>query len=319
MTPHSRKGRRLGTSQIADRPVLVTGASGFIGFHLSRRLLAEGAEVHGISRFDRSGEVEGVRWWLADVADPAVVHDVIRDVQPAVIFHLASEVTGKRDLEIVAPTFQANLASTVNLMTAAGEVGCRRFITTGSMEEPERGSEYAVPCSPYAAAKWAGSGYARMFHSLYQFPAVIMRVFMVYGPAQQDLKKLIPYVILSLLRGTAPELMSGGRLVDWIYVEDVVDALLEAATVPGIEGKTIDVGSGEQVAVREIVERLVSLVGSDVTPMFGTLEDRPHEQIRVADVAATYALMGWKPQGSLDEGLKRTVEWYRQKLKEGAL
>ena len=155
-----------------------------------------------------------------------------------------------------------------------------------------------------------------MFHALYQLPVVILRLFMVYGPEQQDLRKLIPYVTLCLLRGEAPELTSGQREVDWIYVDDVVDGLIAAAEASNVEGKTIDIGSGELVSVRNVVEDLTRLVNPKIDPFFGALAERPLEQVRKADVAATLAQTGWKPKTSLREGLQNTVSWYRQEGKE---
>jgi nucleoside-diphosphate-sugar epimerase len=153
-----------------------------------------------------------------------------------------------------------------------------------------------------------------MFHALYQLPVVILRVFMVYGPGQQDLRKLIPYVILSLLQGEAPKLSSGQRQIDWIYVEDVVAAFFAAAQVANIEGSTIDVGSGTLVSIETIVEQLVQLINPQVRPLFGALVDRPLEQVKVANVVKAYAMMKWQPVTSLEVGLQRAVDWYAQRL-----
>jgi nucleoside-diphosphate-sugar epimerase len=201
-------------------------------------------------------------------------------------------------------------------MAAASEIGCRRIVLTNSLEEPDPGDPAAVPSSPYAAAKWASSGYARMFHALYQLPVVILRLFMVFGPAQQDPGKLIPYVTRCLLRGEAPRLTSGQRDVDWIYVDDVVDGIIAAADASKVEGKTIDVGSGELVSIRDVVEQLVCLINPAVQPVFGALPERPLEQVRKANVAVALAQMGWKPKTSLTEGLENTVNWLRQEAKE---
>ena len=298
------------SSSLAGKKALVSGASGFIGAHLCRRLLQDGAEVHGTSRTRRSREEHGVFWWQGDLAEIGTVRDILTALRPDVIFHLAGHVAGARERELVEPTFRSNLMSTVNLLDVAGEVGCSRVLLASSLEEPEPGNPHAIPCSPYAAAKWAGSAYARMFHALYQLPVVILRLFMVYGPEQQDLRKLVPYVILSLLRGEAPQLMSGQRQVDWIYVEDVVDGFLAAATAGSVEGKTVDLGSGSLIPVRTLVEQLVRLINPRIEPRFGALTDRPLEQVRIADVANSLDLIGWKPTVSLEEGLKRTADWY---------
>jgi UDP-glucose 4-epimerase len=301
----------------SGQAVLVTGASGFIGTHLCHRLVEAGAAVHALSRRAVSSNASPLTWWQGDVAEIEVVRNLFRKVRPRTIYHLASHVMGAANLEHVLPTFQGNLQSSVNLLVAAAENGCSRLIMTGSLAEPEPTKGEIFPVAPYAAAKWASSGYARMFHALYGVPAVLARVFMVYGPAQQDLSKLIPYVILSLLRGKSPAISSGDRPVDWIYVDDVVEAYLALAQVPGIEGKTIEIGSGKLTSIREIVDRVAGLVGGQTKPTFGALPDRPMEPVRIADVGQTRDRIGWTPRTPLSEGLSRTVEWYREHM--GAL
>lgn len=296
---------------LARTRLLVTGASGFIGERLCRRAVEQGAIVHAVSRRPHAGDSEGVSWERADLADYGATHALFRRVRPDVVLHLASEVGGARDRSLVLPMLHANLVAAVNVMHASAEVQCNRVVLAGSMEEPDLSDLDAVPQSPYAAAKWAALGYAQMFHALYGLPVVHLRIFMVYGPGQRDLRKLVPYVTLSLLRGRAPELTSGKREVDWIYVDDVVDAFLTAAVARGVDGSSIDIGSGDLVTGRELVARLCALVGSDVEPIFGAHPDRPLERIRAADPASAASIMGWRPRVSLDEGLRRTVEFYR--------
>ncbi len=303
-------------SELAGRSVLVTGASGFIGSHLCRRLAHAGATVHATSRHAQDEE-EGLLWHCADLADAAAVRALVETTEPEVLFHLASHVAGSRSLELVAPTFHANLASTVYLLEAATETGCRRFVQAGSLEEGEDGAPPAVPASPYAAAKAAASSYARMFHALYETPIVVARLFMVYGPAQRDLKKLIPYVILSLLRGEPVKLSSGTRRVDWVYVDDVVEGLLRLALAEGVEGRQVDLGTGELVTVRGVVEKLFEQLAPGERPVFGDLADRSMEQVRAARVGETAELLGWRPPTSLDDGLAATVDYYRAELSPG--
>jgi len=294
-----------------QRTVLVTGASGFIGSHLCARLKDLGALVHGVSRRPRNNGVVQ-QWWQADLDDELATRRVVKSVSPEIIFHLASFVSGKRELDAVLPALRSNLLSTVNLLVSSTETGCARVVLTGSLEEPEGDAATATPSSPYAAAKGAASAYARMFHALYGTPVVTARLFMVYGPNQQDHNKLVPYVTLSLLRGQSPQLMSGTREVDWIYVDDVIDAYLCLATRPGLEGETIDVGSGRLTSVRSVVEQVVEIVRpARAEPDFGSIADRPLERVRTADVRKALLLAGWKSKTSLFEGLMRTVDWYR--------
>ena len=128
------------------------------------------------------------------------------------------------------------------------------------------------------------------------------------------ISKLVPYVTRALLRGESPKLSSGTREVDWVYVDDVVDAFVAAGVAPDLAGRTIDVGSGELVTIRALVEQLVALVDRGIAPQFGALPDRPLEQVRRADVARSRALLGWRPRTPLADGLARTVEWYRRTL-----
>jgi nucleoside-diphosphate-sugar epimerase len=132
---------------------------------------------------------------------------------------------------------------------------------------------------------------------------------MTYGPGQHE-TKVVPHVINSLLNGQTPALSSGLWEADWVYVDDIVDAFLSAVTQPGIEGSSIDLGSGTLTSIRDIVASLVRLTKSSIQPQFGTLADRPHQQTRVADTADADRILGWKATTSLDEGLAATVDWH---------
>ena len=305
MTPHASPARSR---------ALVTGASGFIGSALCARLADGGFDVHAVARTVPEAGDRRLRWWAADLTDPSAAAGVVAGARPDIIFHLSGRVDGSRDLAVVLPTLQNNLAAAVHLMVASTETGCERFVLAGSMEEPVAQEVDPLPPSPYAAAKWAASGYARMFHALYRLPVVMLRIFMVYGPGQRDSRKLIPYVIASLLKGEPPKLSSGRRKVDWIYVDDVVEALMASARAPHVEGTTIDVGSGQLASVREIVDALVDITGTDVRPVFDALPDRPLEKEPVADLQQALIRLGWRPRTPLDVGLRATVAWVVSRL-----
>lgn len=294
--------------RLTGRRVLVTGGSGFIGGHLLHRLVQGGARVHAVSRAARTRP--GVHWERVDLTDAAAVSALVAAVRPEVVLHLASEVAGARDLALVRPML-GSLAGTVHLLTAAAEQGGARVVLAGSVEEP-RGSSSWTPTSPYAAAKWAATGYARMFHAVWGLPTVVLRVAMTYGPAQPDESKLVPYVIRSLLDGRAPAVGSGTRLVDWVHVDDVADAFLAAACADGVAGREVDVASGEPVSIRHTVDLLARLTGVAVPPRYGAVADRPLDAPQIADPTAARELMGWRPSVGLEDGMARTVAWYRE-------
>jgi UDP-glucose 4-epimerase len=298
--------------QIAGRTVLVAGGTGFLGLHLTRKLTELGASVHVVSRNHRP-EAASVRWWRADLSQFDDVQELLKTIRPDVVYSLATHGVGRPDLDLVIPTCKIDLGTTVNLLTASAELGIGRMVVLASLEQPIVENGDVVPSSPYGAAKWAASVYAQMFHTLYKLPVATVRPFMVYGPGQPDFK-IIPYVTTSLLEGKSPRLSSCERLIDWIYVDDVITGMIAAATAAGIEGTTIDLGSGRLVPTREVIEKIAVLVGSDAMPLFGAIPDRPNEKVRTADLAPARLKLGWLPTTSLEVGLSRTVAWYRANL-----
>jgi len=302
-----------------DRVVLVTGARGFIGGHLCRSLLQAGAVVVGASRSVVHDETSGIQWVEADCGDSAAALQLLQRTRPDVVFHLAGHVTGSQDIEHVAPTLLHNLNSTVHILTAAAQTGKPRVILAGSMQEPDPGDACPVPCSPYAASKWACAGYARMFAALYGLRVTIARPFMVYGPGQWALTKVLPYSIVTLLRGDIPNLASGARELDWVFVEDVVQGLLAVADSPEAHTRTIDLGTGRLMTVRAVVELVARTVGVTSAARFGAVADRPLERPHAARADDTERVLGWRAATPLQVGISRTIEWYRTQLAAGLL
>jgi len=293
--------------------VLVTGASGFIGSHLVTRLTNCGAEVHAVSRRPQPGP-EGPAWHAANISDSAECEELVRTVSPDVVFHLASAVTGARDLDLVLPLMAANQAAAVNLLTAvARSAPNARVVLAGSIEEPHQHDDL-IPHSPYAAAKWAASTYARMFAALWDVRVSVLQIAMVYGPAQPDLTKLVPYATLALLRGDVPRLSSGTRLVDWVYIDDVVDAFVRSADADGAIGRVFDICSGRVVSIRDTVELLGLIVGGEAQLQFSAVADRPMDHAQRGDPRTAAELLDWRASTVLEEGLRKTVAWYAEHL-----
>lgn len=299
-----------------DSSILVTGASGFVGARLVRELVERGARVTGISRAERPAW-PGLDWIRCDLTDAEAVDRAFERARPELVFHLGSWVSGRRELEHVRTAFHANLETAVHLLVAASRAGCRRIVLAGSMEEPDL-TAGEVPGSPYAAAKAAQSLYAGLFHSLFSAPVVVARIFMVYGPGQSDLTKLVPYTILEGLAGRAARITSGHRPIDWIFVEDVARGLVACAEAPHVEGSTLDLGSGTAVTVGTMATEIAARLGAP-PPELGALADRPLEAIRRADPERTFARTGFRPEIGLGDGLDQTIRWYRAERAAGRL
>lgn len=292
--------------------LLVTGASGFLGASLMARLRAAGAKPIGVSR--RPAAADG-DWTVCDLLEPGAIERLFAELRPRAVFHLASEVRGTRDLDAVLPTFRSNLATTVEVLAAAARLECRRVVLAASLEELPLDQPARFP---YAIAKRAATEYGRFFQGLYGLSVVSARIGMAYGPGQRDIAKLVPHVILSQLEGRAPRLASGDRRADWVYVDDVADALIACMEAPRLEDGIVDVGTGVGTSVGEIAERLTRITGGPA-PERGALPDRAQDRTVLADASETARRIGWRATCDLDTGLRRTVAWYRQERAAGRL
>lgn len=295
--------------ELKQQRILVTGATGFIGGHVVELLRRAGSDVHAIARTDNPTTAfdTEITWHRCDLTNPDATSAAVEAAHPDQIVHLASLVKGARDPELILPMFAANTASTVHLLEAARATGVKRVQLAGSLEEPDGPDQPAT--SPYALSKAASHSYGDYYRSNTDLEVVNLQIFMVYGPAQRDENKLIPYVIRSLQAGEAPSLSSGGRKVDWVYVGDVAEGIArcctgEAATVP------VPLGTGRLATVREVVEQLSALNGDGPAPQFGSMSDRSNEVEKVADIKTTARLLGWAPGTDLSQGLSATLEWY---------
>jgi nucleoside-diphosphate-sugar epimerase len=305
---------------IDSRRFLVTGASGFIGRAVCSHLLDHGANVVGVSRTPADG-LSGIGWSQrnADLSVEEEVDRLFADACPEYVLHLAGCVAGHREVAWVRRTLLGNLVTAVNVLVAAQEADVRRIVLAGSLEEPGEIDHEPVLASPYAASKWCASAYARMFHRLYGTRVAVARIFMVYGPGQRDFRKFVPYVCLSAIRGESPQLMSGSRPVDWIYIDDVVRGLVRLCQTGPEDGTRVDLGSGRLVSTGDVAVMLCRHSGSGVPPSLGAILDRPMEQVRRADAERTQAEIGWFPEVELDEGMARTYAWYSRGVAEGWL
>jgi len=299
-------------SELAGRRVLITGANGFIGGHLCETLYSLNADVYGLDLANPiriSFPEDRIRY--VDLTDFDTLRTAISEIKPQLIYHLASLVTAKQDISLVLPMLYNNLVSTVHLMLALSEIGCERLVLMSSSEERTEGN----PGSPYAAAKAATSKYAGMFFQLYNLPVTTIRLFLAYGPRQNP-EKLIPYTIISLLRNQIPSIDSGDRICDFVYVFDVVRGLLRTGIQPGLEGKTVELGTGGGIRIKDMVSVLIDIMHSEVKPQFTALPTRIGEQALISNsnLSSSLALLNWEPRWSLREGLIETVAWYQNKM-----
>ena len=295
-------------AHLSSKRVLITGATGFIGANLIPLLHELGAEVHGscLSQSKR-GSSELASLTATDLRIEKNCEELIDKVRPDVIFHLASLVTGARDLSAIVDIMHSNLCSTVYLMRAANSAGAQKMIIAGSLEEPK---QCKISNSPYAASKAATRLYAELFNDAGSLRVNHVGIGMVYGPRQWDQQKLVPYVINAILNDEVAELTSGGSQADWTYVGDIVEGLARIASDTSLPASGLPLGTGKAVSVREVVEHLVRISGKDARIAFGKKPDRRNESASIADVRSLDRSLAWYPNTSLSEGLAETYRWF---------
>lgn len=312
---------------LAGTRVLVTGATGFIGSHLVRRLVHSGAEVHALTSTVSS--VYPTR--LVDLRDQIALHEgnltdrsamdaVTARAQPELIFHLGAYTHVGKSWQRVDECVQANVQGTVNLLQALAGSGYRRFVYTGTSEiygdvdVPFAEANQVNPISPYSVSKYAGERYCRMFHQGYEWPIVMVRPFNAYGPMQSP-DRIIPEIVTRALRGQELKMTQGRQTREFNYVEDLVDGFIRAGTVPGIEGELFNLGCGEEVAIRDLALTILDLMDNPIEAQIGALPDRPTEIWRMfSDSTRARERLGYEPQHSLREGLAKTIAWYRTEM-----
>jgi nucleoside-diphosphate-sugar epimerase len=312
---------------LTRRRVLVTGASGFIGSHLVTRLLAEGAVVHVLLRpgasADRLGAVRhALRVHEGDVTYPPSVRTAVAKSKPHVVFHLAAD-TGVRRLSEgwagVERSVEVNLRGTLTVLRAALEspTPVKRFVRAGGLEEYGSGPTPYVetqrerPISAYSASQVAATHYCEMLQRGSDTGIVTLRPALVYGPGQSA-DFLIPSLIASCLRGEDFDMTAGTQHRDLLYVDDLIDAFVLAATRDGLRSEVINVGHGVEHAIGDVADAIVRLTGSRSRIRFGAKPERGADLAHLVTTTTRAAeVLGWRARVPLEEGLRRTIEWHR--------
>lgn len=306
----------------AEGHVLVTGATGFIGQRLVRRLAEAGAEIWaGVYPGEPPERAAGlppqVEHVSLEVQDAQSVQRAVEGAAPDLVFHLVA--IGVTDPGVdPALALVVNAGGTIHLLEAMRRRDVRRVVLVGTCHEygasqrpAVSGQQLAIegldPFNAYAASKVAAWAFGRMYWRAHGLPVVTVRPFQVYGPGQPS-HTLIPAAIRAALAGEDFPMTPGEQKRDFIYVEDVVEGMMAAAQAPGVEGQSLDLGTGQAYTVREAVERIWAITEARGHILAGALSYRPGEVMHlVADAGRTARLIGWRARVGLEKGLKHTI------------
>jgi UDP-glucose 4-epimerase len=305
---------------------VVTGGAGFIGSSLVRGLLAQGAgKVVVIDNLFSGHErnLEEVRasieFHRVDIRQFDEVVPLVRDADA--VFHLAAIPSVPRSIADPIPSHQVNVDGTFNVLQACVQGNVRRVVYAASSSAyggsdvlPKVETMHADPKSPYAVQKLTGEFYARVFHSCFGLETVSLRYFNVYGPRQDPSSPysgIISLYMKALIEKAPPTIFGDGEQSrDFTYVEDVVDITLKAARASGVAGRLYNAGNGNRYTLNQVWETLQRIEGVRIPARYGEPRagDVRHSQ---ADTTAAIRDLGLSPRFSLEDGLRRTLDWYR--------
>ena len=301
---------------------LVTGGAGFIGSHIARRLVADGARVRVVDNLStgHSARLEDLRGSIefreGDLADDRVSDEVVQGVE--CVFHQAAIPSVQRSVRDPITTNRANVTATLNLLESCRRAKVRRLVYAASSSAygdtevlPKIETMPATPLSPYALQKFVGERYCKLYYGLYGLETVSLRYFNVFGPGQDpysEYSAVIPKFISALLaRKPITVYGDGEQSRDFTYVDNVVEANLIAMGVGDAPGKVFNIGCGERISLNTLIDLLKRILGAEAT--VNHVDPKPGDvRHSLADITLASRILGYRPKIMVEEGLRRTVE-----------
>jgi nucleoside-diphosphate-sugar epimerase len=299
------------------KTILVTGASGFIGTHIVARALESGYEVSALSL---SGsipkELSVQRIIQADLANQEEIAQQLSRARFDYVVNCVGYVDHRGYLDGGRRVLDTNLIGLINLLSVLDNQSILRFVQIGSSDEygtnpaPQTENMREAPISPYSYAKVAATHLLQMRNRTEGFPAVILRLFLVYGPGQNS-ARFLPQVISGCIEDKSFPVSEGGQERDFCYVDDVLEGIFRTLESNKVDGEVINLASGHPITIREMIDKVVTLAGGG-KPQFGQVPYRSGENMSLyADITKACKLLDWKPSTDIDSGLSRTIAWYK--------
>jgi dTDP-glucose 4,6-dehydratase len=315
-----------------EKHVFITGGTGFIGSHLADALVKKGAKVFIYTRFEAVDTFEAVRHLLpnvkiiwGDLTDYDGIQKALKEAEPNVIYHAGAVTRVPYSFERPFDTLNTNITAILSLLEYCKDNEVERIINFGSSEQygntdvkyiPFKEDAPLVAGSPYAASKICCDNLCQVYYKSYEIPVVMARVFNTYGKKHYDTRNVIEKTIEQALTKDVIELGTPKPTRDFTYIDDVVEAYLILGSDKKAVGEIFNVCSGKEYTIKETVETIIRLAGRNVRVKWDAFPPRPNEVWRLCgDNTKMEKFFGWEPRVSLEEGLKRTIGFWKKLIK----
>ena len=303
----------------SDR-ILIIGGTGFIGRHLTQKCLKYSSSVTSLGLKDnREGEahIPGVEYIQADILNREELQLALNGRSYDYVFNLGGYIDHTPYSEGGDKVLGAHFIGVTNIINCLDKRRTKGFVQIGSSDEygnqpaPQNENMRERPFSTYSFSKTASTHFIQMLHLSENFPGVVIRLFLVYGPGQDE-KRFLPQIVIACLKGETIETTEGRQLRDFCYVDDVVDALIKSAVTPQAKGHILNIASGKPVLIRDMIDEIVGIIGKG-NPIPGARPYREGEHMELfADINRAKDLLCWEPCITRKEGLIRTIDYYKR-------
>ena len=298
--------------------VLIVGGTGFIGTHIVKEALVRGLQVTIISKNHRalSDRIKDTEYLSTDISNKDSLCNQLKDKTFHYVINLGGYVDHSNYSSGGDKVFDVHFKGTKNLINCINKDSLRSFIQIGSSDEyganlaPQNESQRESPISPYSFAKTTTTHFLQMLYRTEQFPVVILRPFLVYGPGQ-GMERFIPQVVNGCIEGKKFPISEGKQLRDFCFISDFVRSIFSSIDNTEAYGEVINIASGEPISIKDVVTKIQNIVATG-RPQFGKAAYRDGENMELyADITKAKKLLNWQPKISLEEGLKRTIDVIR--------
>lgn len=296
------------------KSLLILGGTGFIGKHTAKRAIKEDYETYVICRNvpQNKEKIDGCKYIICDLIKKEDIK-ILENYKFNYVINLSGDIMHNDFNKGGKSVIESHLIALINLLEILPREELLSFVQIGSSDEygispaPQNEGQQELPFSSYSYAKFAATHFIKYLYRAEGFPGKILRPFLIYGPGQDE-SRLIPYVIRKALNDQKIEISSGNQIRDFLYIQDAVDAIFLALVNDKVNGNVINIGSGNPLKVRDVVEEIISKVGSG-KPLYGNRKIRKGESENLyADIRYAKEFLSWEPKISLEVGINEIIK-----------